>query len=210
MLKGLARKSGSKPAPESFSGFQLTFPAETAAMVRDRYAKAATILEYGSGGSTFLALQSGAGFVMSVESDRGWAETIDGKLGEAFDRDRFRIHHADIGKTRKWGNPADASGFQRYHLYPLGVFDQPWYRQPDLVLIDGRFRTACFVAAMLKTTRPVEVLFDDYFRRPHYHWVEEFFRPVETAGRMARFEVEPRPFPLDRLTKILEAHVDPR
>lgn len=210
MLGELAGRFGSKAGAESFAGFQLTFPPEAARMVRDRYARAGTILEYGSGGSTFLALQSGAGFVMSVESDRRWAATIDRRLGEAFDKDRFRIHHADIGKTRKWGHPADASGFQRYHLYPLGVFDQPWYRQPDLVLIDGRFRTACFVAAMLRTSRPVEVLFDDYFDRPHYHWVEEFFRPVETAGRMARFEVEPRPFPVERLTRILEAHVDPR
>ncbi|MGL4312020.1 MAG: hypothetical protein ACRCSU_16190, partial [Paracoccaceae bacterium] len=193
-----------------FSGFRLTFPAEPEALVRDTYASAKCVLEYGSGGSTFLALHSGVEFVMSVESDKAWAGNISKSLGRVHDKARYRVHHADIGPTGEWGFPTDATGFQRYPLYALGVFDQPWFRQPEVVLIDGRFRTACFLATMLRTTAPVTVLFDDYHDRPHYHWIEEFAAPVARAGRMARFQLSPRALPADRLSRIVEAFNDAR
>lgn len=193
-----------------FSGFRLTFPAEPEALVRETYASAKCVLEYGSGGSTFLALHSGVEFVMSVESDKAWAGKIAKSLGRVHDKARYRVHHADIGPTGEWGFPTDASGYSRYPLYALGVFDQPWFRQPDVVLIDGRFRTACFLATMLRTKAPVTVLFDDYHDRPHYHWIEEFAAPVARAGRMARFQLSPRTLPADQLSRIVEAFSDAR
>ncbi len=81
---------------------------------------------------------------------------------------------------------------------------------PDVVLIDGRFRVACFLTVMLRATKPVTVLFDDYHKRPEYHWIEEFGAPVDRARRMARFEVTPRSFPPEAMTRILRAFVDPR
>ena len=191
-------------------GIELTLPADAAEMVSDAYGDADVILEYGSGGSTFLALEAGAEFVMAVESDAVWAQSIEKKLAAQHDPERFRVHHADIGRTIKWGRPANSTGFARYHGYALSVYGMPWFREPDLVLIDGRFRVACFLTVMLKVRRDVTVLFDDYFDRPEYHWVEDFFKPVASAGRMARFEVENRPFPMDHLDQVLAAYVDPR
>ena len=60
-----------------------------------------------------------------------------------------------------------------------------------MILIDGRFRIACFVTAYLRTTKPVIVLFDDYVDRPHYHVVERLLKPSEYVGRMARFDLQP-------------------
>jgi hypothetical protein len=60
------------------------------------------------------------------------------------------------------------------------------------VLIDGRFRVGCFLATMMRITRPVVVLFDDYKGRKPYAVVEEFFAPSAMGGRMARFVVSPR------------------
>ena len=197
-------------APEAFAGFELTFPPETAEMVRGCYAKAEVILEFGSGGSSFVGLDEGAGLLMTVESDKAWSDRIDAALAERFDRERFLVHHVDLGETRDWGYPVNARRYRNCHTYALSIFDQPVFRHPDVVLIDGRFRVACFLATMLRVERPVTVLFDDYSKRARYHWVERFFRPVDFAGRMARFEVAPTALPRDQMTDIIGAFTDVR
>jgi hypothetical protein len=113
------------------------------------------------------------------------------------------MHWADIGPTGKWGRPVNHKAWGRFHLYPLSVWDMPWFRHPDLILIDGRFRVGCLLTALYRIERPVTVLFDDYANRRHYvDAVETFVRPVEIVGRMARFELEPTPYPAARMAEI--------
>ena len=203
------------PAPEESSapaqpGFRLTLPDQEAEALERAYASARVVLEYGSGGSTFLALRSGAEFVMSVESDKAWSERIGAALGAEFPADRFLVHHADIGPTGPWGRPAGSGAYRRFHLYATGIWDRPGFRHPDVVLIDGRFRVACFLAAMIRCTRPVTVLFDDYIDRKYYHWIEELIPRDELTGRMARFTVCPQSLPPEQLTRFAGAFTDPR
>jgi hypothetical protein len=192
------------------AAFPLTLPTEAARAYEAACSSAQVVLEYGSGGSTFLALQAGAQFVMSVESDKAWAEKILGSLSDSYPAERFLIHHADVGPTKAWGQPADRSGFRRYHLYSTAIWDHPLFRHPDVVLIDGRFRVACFLTALIRCTRPVTVLIDDYIDREPYHWIEELVPPPEMVGRMARFTVHPQPFPPEQLTRVAGAFTDPR
>ena len=191
-------------------GFTLTLPGAAADMLRAAYAGAEVILEYGSGGSSFVAMQAGARKLFTVESDADWAARIAASLNAAFPGRAAHVHHVDIGPTTDWGRPADTRGFAAYPDYATTVWDRPDFEMPDVVLIDGRFRVACFLTVMLRATRPVTVLFDDYHKRPEYHWIEEFCAPVGRARRMARFEVAPRPLPPEALTRILRAFVDPR
>jgi hypothetical protein len=177
--------------------------------VREAYADAGVILEYGSGGSTVLASEMPGKTVFSVESDRRWARRLQAYLDEAGAPSSVHLHHAAIGKTGKWGRPVDGSGYRRYHEYALGVWDRPDFQAPDAVLIDGRFREACFYAVMLRCTRRTVVLFDDYGDRRRYHVVERFARPVEMRGRMARFELTKTDLPRDDLTQIIGAFVNP-
>ena len=169
----------------------LTFPPEEAALVRARYARARVILEYGSGGSTMLAASMPGKYVMSVESDRNWAIDLQWKIDQADMSSPAVVWHVDIGATGRWGRPVADDGWQRYHHYPLSIWSEPFFRHPDTVLIDGRFRPACFVATAMRITRPVTVLFDDYVDRPAYHLVERFSAPRQKIGRMAMFELEP-------------------
>jgi hypothetical protein len=60
-------------------------------------------------------------------------------------------------------------------------------QQPDLILIDGRFHIACFLASILLAKPGTIILFDDYFDRPNYHVVEKYIKPSAKAGRMAEF-----------------------
>ena len=194
---------------EDLYGTQLMLPEDSAALVRKVYAENKNILEYGSGGSTALALSLGADRVVAVESDKAWADDMTAKLSPHFAPERFLIHHADIGKTKDWGRPRDAKAFRRFHRYPAEVWDTFGDWHPDVVFIDGRFRAGCFITTMIKIKRPTTVLFDDYVDRPHYHGVEEYAKPVETAGRLVRFELEPRAFPIDQFTHMMSLFIEP-
>ena len=97
----------------------------------------------------------------------------------------------DIGPTCSWGFPADDSGIKRWPQYTT----MPWQHlnemgwKPDLVLVDGRFRTACLLAALFHLAPGAKVLFDDYGTRQHYWLVEQVLKPVSLHGRLAVFEV---------------------
>lgn len=170
---------------------QLTFPPEEAALVHETYAAARVILEYGSGGSTRLAASMPGKYVMAVESDRDWAVDLQLQIDSASLPSPALVWHVDIGTTCRWGRPVGDEGWQRYHRYPLSIWSEPFFRHPDTVLIDGRFRPACFVATAMRITRPVTALFDDYTERPAYHVIERFRAPVRCVGRMAVFRLEP-------------------
>jgi len=169
----------------------LTLPPEEAALVKERYAAASVILEYGSGGSTLLAAGEKGKTIFSVESDKDWSA----KLGRYFKAHppeaNVVLHTVDVGPTGEWGMPLDSSGWKKYHEYPLSVWDRPDFTHPDLILIDGRFRAACFVSAALRISRPTVVLWDDYVNRKSYHEVERWVRPTSFHGRLARFDLEP-------------------
>ncbi len=182
----------------------LTLPEPEAEALRTAYAAADTILEYGSGGSTVLAAEMEGKHVTSVESDRSWARMM---------KDWFRANPpaagssvdvvwADIGPTRDWGHPKDDREWRRFPDYPLKVWRRKGFRHPDVVLVDGRFRIGCALATAFSITRPITLLFDDYTKRSWFAKVEEFLGTPHIIGRMAAFEVAPRPVPPDRLLQI--------
>lgn len=170
----------------------LTFPDDVVDLVRESYAQAQVILEYGSGGSTWLAASLPDRFVISVESDRDWAINLQMEIDQAHLPSPALVWHVDIGSTGSWGRPVSDEGWYKYHHYPLSVWSEPFFRHPDLVLIDGRFRAACLVATAIRIEKPVTVLFDDYVDRPAYHEVETLVKPIRSVGRMAEFRLEPR------------------
>ena len=187
--------------------FELTFAPKERRFLVTQYEAATTILEYGSGGSTVLAAKLGK-TVFSVESDQDWAERMAHHVASV--SDTAKVHWADVGPTGPWGVPMKPREFRKFSGYALSVWDRPDFVQPDLVLIDGRFRASCLVAVLLRATRPVTVLFDDYLKRGYYHGVERLARKEETVGRMARFTVTPGAIPPDMATQAIGWFTDPR
>lgn len=183
----------------------LTMPPAEADMLRAAYDDADVILEYGSGGSTVLASELPGKHVTSIESDRRWARM----MRRWFDAHppaegcEVNVIWSNIGPTRSWGHPADPGQWQRFARYPLGVWNSDGFRHPDVVLVDGRFRIGCVLATAFNISRPVRLLFDDYMGRAWLHQVEEFVGAPDMIGRMAVFEIAPRPIPPDRLLKII-------
>ena len=146
---------------------ELTLPEAEATRLTAAYEAAGVILEYGSGGSTVMAAEMPGTAVFAVESDADWAEMMRGwfAANPPAEGSSVEMIWSDIGPTREWGYPADRSGWRRYARYPLEVWDRGDFRQPDVVLVDGRFRTGCALAAAFRSVRPVTVFVDDYRRR---------------------------------------------
>jgi len=135
---------------------------------------------------------------VSVESDAHYLAAVRRRLtADAIGTNYFRrtatkLIHVNIGFTVDWGIPAytrpTRRRIQRWENYPAA----PWRyfrsigQQPDLILVDGRFRVACVLESLLNLS-PVNhtlILLDDYITRPHYQAVERF-ADLEMVGRMA-------------------------
>jgi SAM-dependent methyltransferase len=172
----------------------LTMPPEESALLTAAYQAASVILEYGTGGSTLVAADLPGRAVFSVESSADWLARMRGWFAANPPKARVHLHHGDIGKTRDWGYPLDNKQVFKWAAYPISIWDQADFQHPDVVLIDGRFRTACFYTTALRITRPVRVLWDDYAARPNYHQVEEIVGPPRMTGRMAEFDLHPMEF----------------
>ncbi|MGX9353974.1 hypothetical protein ACS3SW_02070 [Roseobacteraceae bacterium S113] len=183
----------SQPTPRP----ELTLPPEEAVAVREAYAAARVILEYGSGGSTAMASEMGGKRVFSVESDRDWAAMMHRWLTEnpPAAGTQVDVLWSNIGPTKEWGHPVDHREWGRFARYPMGVWGRADFEAPDVVLVDGRFRVGCALAAAYLTEKPISIYFDDYAPREAYHKVEDFLGTPERIGRMARFDVTPRPIP---------------
>jgi len=167
-------------------------------LLTSRLKESTCFLEYGAGGSTVLAGEIGVSTIYSVESDRGFLDAVEGAVAETTAGATLVDHYVDIGPTVEWGNPKDSSKAASWPLYASSIWSRilgEGSAQPDLVLIDGRFRVACFLASLHFSKPGTTILFDDYHDRPNYHVVEKYLKPVNRAGRMAEFKTEGAPPP---------------
>ncbi|MDR5907346.1 glycosyltransferase [Franzmannia qiaohouensis] len=170
-----------------------SFSAECEKYLLRCYENASVILEYGTGASTLLASRMLGKHIYGVENDFNWAE----RMKVIFNHPSFccssspHIYHVDIGKTGAWAKPLDKKLWESFPDYPMRIWDEPWFEDPDVVLIDGRLRTACFLTILLKARKKTTVLFDDYRDRTYYHVVEKLLKPVDFIDRMAVFEIFP-------------------
>ncbi len=178
----------------------LTFPDEVATWVRQHYAESETILEYGTGGSTVMASEMPGKSIFAVESDKDWAANLESYISTSDQtRSPVQMHWVDVGPTKRWGIPQTTRFWKNYWHYPISVWSREDFVQPDVILADGIFRSACVLTAMMMTQKPVTLLFDDYMNprqnhetvRPRHAGIEKLIQPVEIKQRMAKFVITP-------------------
>lgn len=152
--------------------------------------KSICYLEFGSGGSTvYIAKNTNVKTIISVDSDKKWVLDITDSIKES--KKEIIIQHCDIGEVANWGVPKNKNQIENYWQY----MSMPWKYanqkklKPDLILIDGRFRVACFLYSLLCAEIDAIILFDDYTLRPEYFIVEKFCKLDHTTGRMGIFSV---------------------
>lgn len=188
----------------------LTMPDVEAAWLRRAYEAASCILEYGSGGSTIMAGEMAGKTVFSVENDAKWATKMETWFAQSPAVADLTIVRQKTGKTREWAMPKNSDKWRNFAAYPLEVWTRPDFQQPDVVLVDGRFRAGCLLTCLYMTEKPIQVYFDDYRRRTIYHAVESYVKPAEIQGRMARFDIEPTTVPRKDLLNIINLLQRPR
>lgn len=161
-----------------FKKFELTFSEVVAAFVKKTYKKANVIVEYGSGGSTFLAAKAHKK-IISVESDIEWLMELMASYKESSLKGDIIPLWANIGPTENWGYPDNESQWKQWPNYSKlpWKFCQEHKLSPDVILIDGRFRVACFLACCVAVKKPTLLLFDDFVEREHYHCVKKIIPP---------------------------------
>jgi hypothetical protein len=147
-----------------------------------------SVLEFGSGGSTIVFARH-CNTLISVESDFFFARKLK-KITKGFSN--TEILWANIGPTRSFGNPIRFSK-RIFRSKWISYAQRPWAcqnRNIDLVFIDGRFRVSSAMQCYLNIESKFILVFDDYFSRAEYHFVELFLgKPREKIGDSALFEI---------------------
>jgi hypothetical protein len=143
-------------------------------------------LEFGAGVSTLMAVKTPSlESIDTVESSKPFVDDLlrDDESARAVAEGRLRVHVMDIGPTGAWGGPTDRSTRGRWPDYSSRVFAESsgW----DLVLIDGRFRVACCLNAILHTGPECRILIHDFWPRKEYHIVLEFLDVMERLNSFA-------------------------
>lgn len=140
--------------------------------------------EYGVGVSTVFANTYKNKHTIAVDTDKNWILNIE---KNSLDSKNLEIIHIDLGKLKTWGTPEGYEFRQNFKNYLSAIWEKSF--KPDLILVDGRFRVACFLTSLLNADEGSIIIFDDYTLRPEYHIVEIFEKPIESNSRQAVFKV---------------------
>lgn len=149
------------------------------------------VIEFGCGGSTILFLENAVEALDSVESDKAWATRVCGEpsAAAALRSGRFRMHNVDIGHTKAWGHPVDDVSKTLWPRYPWAIWRNLESPAVDFLFIDGRFRVACALVALLHIGTPALIAVHDFWSRLKvYGDILEFLdvvHRVETLGIFA-------------------------
>lgn len=128
-----------------------------------------SLLEFGCGGSTLVAARQ-VRRIVSVDSDAAWLAKVQADLAGA--AVEFTPVHIDIGPVGDWGYPTDEGRLRDWPRYHSQIW-RGMGGSPDAVLIDGRFRVACLLQAIIHCKPECVFLFHDFTDRPHYHAVQK-------------------------------------
>lgn len=195
--------------------FGLTLDNETKTWLKDFYKKEHTILEYGTGGSTFLALESNSKTkVYACETDRKWLDNVITHSKKTGCSDRLTPVYLNVGQTGNWGTPTGPITFERIQRF-LRCSITPWKKlreinvDPNITFIDGRFRTACFLTTLLYIRKPTTIIWDDFGDRPHYDIFGDVIEIKEMVGRTVIFEALPNQYDIvEILSKYIHVYGD--
>lgn len=158
-------------------------------------------VEFGTGGSTCQAAATNKEWIISVDSSAEWLSKVAAQCNGS-----VKLLHADIGMVGDWGTPIDVNRRPDWPSYHERPWLEPEATDGDFYLIDGRFRVACFIQAILRSAR-MDAIFaiHDFSCRPHYHVILPFVREIAASGQLSAF-VRRRDLDRDAASAVLEKH----
>ena len=142
--------------------------------------------EYGCGESTKWVVDNTDAKVISVDTAREWVEFV--HLQSKVNAGRCTLQHIDVGPVGAWGYPISHNNVEGFELYTDFIWSMEG-PEPELVLIDGRFRVCCFLTCLKYAPAGTQIIFDDYVSRPCYHYVERHVERKDECGDQCLFIV---------------------
>jgi hypothetical protein len=159
-------------------------------------------VEFGAGGSTCHAAATAKDWIIAVDSSTEWLS----KVASACNGVKAKLLHADIGKVGEWGIPLDEDRRRDWPSYHERLWLEPEANQGDFYFIDGRFRVACFIQAIMRAVRPDAIFaMHDFACRAHYHVILPFVREIATSEELTAFVRRPG-FDRRAATAVLDQH----
>ena len=153
-------------------------------LFKTELSKATVYAEIGMGQSTVFAdRQEHLEQVIAVDTSPEWTRIV-----QYLTSPKTIVAHVDLGSVGNWGRPISYDKRDNIRSYSTAVFRGT--KEPDLVLIDGRFRVFCFLTVYLLSKPGTRIIFDDYMPRKHYHVIEELVQPVAHNKRQVVFQRE--------------------
>lgn len=145
-------------------------------------------LEFGSGGSTILASLLVQAHVYSVDSSVEWQEKVKEECLKIKTPLFPRLIPVDIGQLGEWGFPLNHDRkFSWLNYYSL-LWELCDAKKTDLCLIDGRFRVASFMSALLNCRDDSVLLIHDFDSRPQYHIIRDVADEIESVHSLYAFK----------------------
>jgi hypothetical protein len=143
-------------------------------------------LEFGAGANTIVAAQLVNGEVTVVDSS---AEAL-AEVRAAYhsdDSNKLITYHVDIGPVGEWGAPIGEAYKSAWPKYSTEIWNIAAMAEIDTMFIDGRFRVACALQALLATNHNTIILIHDFGNRTHYHEINKFGKEIIRAGQLSAF-----------------------
>lgn len=175
----------------------------------DKYLSNCTnYFEYGGGGSTvFASSKSNIDRIYFVESNQQWVDKIlsDSNCKQKGDRLQLLFHQINknvndnilAGHLDKAENQIFKPNWERYSKAILQV-NADEQRSIDFVLVDGRFRVACCLMAILYTGSDCIIGIHDFYfsgkscnRYATYCVVEKYLDKIEESSQLVIFKKKP-------------------
>lgn len=185
-------------AEAAFKQMRVLMRPEEIHFFRQELSKADAYLEFGVGGSTAMASTfPNLHCYKGIDSSQEWIEIVSKEetVAKAIEQGIAELKHVDIGKIGKLGYPADNTTFALWPKYSDEGFGKCHAQAKHrMVLLDGRFRVACFLKLLLamdqESASKTSILIHNY-DWPEYHVIEEFADLIEIRGRLALLKKKP-------------------
>lgn len=144
------------------------------------YEEAQVILEYGAGEATLIAAQMPDKLVIGIEHDPSRALELQTLIDSR--------HYPAL--VTIWGTSEDPAHDPASALNT--IWSEPFFRPPDVVIINGPLRRAYLLEVCKQTRKPLIALVADFATHDDDQYIARFIKPTRTAARLTEFHINPR------------------
>ena len=133
------------------------------------------------GSSSVLANFIGVKKLVSVDNVKQWVENTENKVNNP----NYKFNFVNIGDVIAWGRPKDTVPKNSWLKYSMIVQKE---QEPfDVYLVDGRFRMACALQALLHGRSNSFVMIHD-FERDYYQVILEVTEKINQVGKLVQLK----------------------